>query len=107
MLDKLVIGIKNNWTNFKMYFLFLFFQLGPSQHALSLRKHETHIVRKSIIDCLCVQVGCLLLFIGIGIFMFSAMVYTVEHDVYNTNFTSIPHAWWWAAVSQQAWTQRN
>ncbi|XP_028274269.1 potassium voltage-gated channel subfamily V member 2 [Parambassis ranga] len=45
------------------------------------------------------QVGCLLLFIGMGIFMFSAMVYTVEHDVYNTNFTSIPHSWWWAAVS--------
>ncbi|XP_070707120.1 potassium voltage-gated channel subfamily V member 2 [Pempheris klunzingeri] len=45
------------------------------------------------------QVGCLLLFFGMGIFMFSAMVYTVEHDVYNTNFTSMPHAWWWAAVS--------
>ncbi|KAM8743968.1 potassium voltage-gated channel subfamily V member 2 [Acanthopagrus schlegelii] len=45
------------------------------------------------------QVGCLLLFIGMGIFMFSAMVYTVEHDVYNTNFTSMPNAWWWAAVS--------
>uniref|UniRef100_A0A3Q4BBQ5 Potassium voltage-gated channel subfamily V member 2 n=1 Tax=Mola mola TaxID=94237 RepID=A0A3Q4BBQ5_MOLML len=45
------------------------------------------------------QVGCLLLFIGMGIFMFSAMVYTVERDVYNTNFTSMPHAWWWAAVS--------
>ncbi|XP_078128196.1 potassium voltage-gated channel subfamily V member 2 [Sander vitreus] len=45
------------------------------------------------------QVGCLLLFIGMGIFVFSAMVYTVEHDIYNTNFTSIPHAWWWAAVS--------
>ncbi|KAA8584643.1 hypothetical protein FQN60_008428 [Etheostoma spectabile] len=45
------------------------------------------------------KVGCLLLFIAMGIFMFSAMVYTVEHDVYNTNFTSIPHAWWWAAVS--------
>ncbi|KAL4005060.1 hypothetical protein ACER0C_004773 [Sarotherodon galilaeus] len=45
------------------------------------------------------QVGCLLLFIGMGIFMFSAMVYTVEHDSYNTNFTSMPHAWWWAAVS--------
>ncbi|XP_037607885.1 potassium voltage-gated channel subfamily V member 2 [Sebastes umbrosus] len=45
------------------------------------------------------QVGCLLLFIIMGILIFSAMVYTVEHDVYNTNFTSIPHAWWWAAVS--------
>ncbi|KAJ7335504.1 hypothetical protein JRQ81_013445 [Phrynocephalus forsythii] len=45
------------------------------------------------------QVGCLLLFIALGISAFSAMVYTVEHDVSNTNFTSIPHAWWWAAVS--------
>ncbi|XP_061589479.1 potassium voltage-gated channel subfamily V member 2 isoform X1 [Cololabis saira] len=45
------------------------------------------------------QVGCLLLFIGMGIFMFSAMVYSVEHDVYNTNFTSMPQAWWWATVS--------
>lgn len=51
--------------------------------------------------CVCVQVGCLLLFIGMGIFMFSAMVYTVEHDAYNTNFTSMPQAWWWAAVSGQ------
>ncbi|CAG00963.1 unnamed protein product, partial [Tetraodon nigroviridis] len=45
------------------------------------------------------QVGCLLLFICVGIFMFSAMVYTVERDVHNTNFTSIPQAWWWATVS--------
>ncbi|XP_061656410.1 potassium voltage-gated channel subfamily V member 2 [Syngnathoides biaculeatus] len=45
------------------------------------------------------QVGCLLLFISMGIFMFSAMVYTVEHDVPNTNFTCMPLAWWWAAVS--------
>uniref|UniRef100_A0A3P9JH34 Potassium channel, subfamily V, member 2a n=1 Tax=Oryzias latipes TaxID=8090 RepID=A0A3P9JH34_ORYLA len=45
------------------------------------------------------QVGCLLLFIAMGIFMFSAMVYSAEHDSYNTNFTSMPHAWWWAAVS--------
>nr|XP_023664100.1 potassium voltage-gated channel subfamily V member 2 [Paramormyrops kingsleyae] len=45
------------------------------------------------------QVGCLFLFIAMGILTFSAMVYTVEHDVHHTNFTSIPHAWWWAAVS--------
>ncbi|CAL9683266.1 unnamed protein product [Knipowitschia caucasica] len=45
------------------------------------------------------QVGCLLLFIAMGIFMFSAMVYTVERDVSDTNFTSMPHAWWWAAAS--------
>ncbi|XP_040476335.1 potassium voltage-gated channel subfamily V member 2 [Ursus maritimus] len=45
------------------------------------------------------QVGCLLLFITMGIFTFSAAVYSVEHDMPDTNFTSIPHAWWWAAVS--------
>ncbi|KAJ8397105.1 hypothetical protein AAFF_G00009590 [Aldrovandia affinis] len=45
------------------------------------------------------QVGCLFLFIAMGIFTFSAMVYTVEHDVQQTNFTSIPHSWWWAAVA--------
>lgn len=45
------------------------------------------------------QAGCLLLFVALGIFIFSAMVYSVEHDVPNTNFTSIPHAWWWASVS--------
>ncbi|XP_066566980.1 potassium voltage-gated channel subfamily V member 2 [Amia ocellicauda] len=45
------------------------------------------------------QVGCLFLFIAMGIFTFSAMVYSVEHDVHETNFTSIPHSWWWAAVS--------
>ncbi|XP_042555349.1 potassium voltage-gated channel subfamily V member 2 [Dipodomys spectabilis] len=45
------------------------------------------------------QVGCLMLFITMGIFAFSAAVYSVEHDVPGTNFTSILHAWWWAAVS--------
>ncbi|XP_043920258.1 potassium voltage-gated channel subfamily V member 2-like [Protopterus annectens] len=45
------------------------------------------------------QVGCLFLFIAMGIFAFSAVVYSVEHDVPGTNFTSIPHSWWWAAVS--------
>ncbi|XP_036117572.1 potassium voltage-gated channel subfamily V member 2 isoform X1 [Molossus molossus] len=45
------------------------------------------------------QVGCLLLFITMGIFSFSAAVYSVEHDMPDTNFTSIPHSWWWAAVS--------
>ncbi|XP_061733143.1 potassium voltage-gated channel subfamily V member 2 isoform X2 [Nerophis ophidion] len=45
------------------------------------------------------QVGCLLLFISLGILVFSAMVYTVEHELPNTNFTSMPLAWWWASVS--------
>ncbi|KAI7813133.1 hypothetical protein IRJ41_014412, partial [Triplophysa rosa] len=45
------------------------------------------------------QVGCLFLFIAMGIFTFSAVVYSVEHDVPHTKFTSIPVSWWWASVS--------
>ncbi|CAN0140094.1 unnamed protein product [Lampetra fluviatilis] len=45
------------------------------------------------------QVGCLFLFIAIGIFIFSALVHSAEHDSPGTNFTSIPGSWWWAAVS--------
>ncbi|KAG7268465.1 hypothetical protein CRUP_016899 [Coryphaenoides rupestris] len=50
------------------------------------------------------QVGCLFLFIAMGIFSFSAMVYTVEHDMPQTNFTSIPAAWWWAALKSSEYT---
>ncbi|XP_053556066.1 potassium voltage-gated channel subfamily V member 2-like [Bombina bombina] len=45
------------------------------------------------------QVCCLFLFIAMGVFTFSALMHSVEHDIPGTNFTSIPSAWWWAAVS--------
>ncbi|XP_028833045.1 potassium voltage-gated channel subfamily V member 2 [Denticeps clupeoides] len=45
------------------------------------------------------QVCCLFLFIAMGIFVFSALMHSVEHDVAGTPFSSIPDAWWWAAVS--------
>ncbi|XP_051894068.1 potassium voltage-gated channel subfamily V member 2-like [Pristis pectinata] len=45
------------------------------------------------------QVCCLLLFIGLGIFTFSALVHQAEHHLPGTNFSSIPGTWWWAAVS--------
>ncbi|XP_078524385.1 potassium voltage-gated channel subfamily V member 2-like [Lissotriton helveticus] len=45
------------------------------------------------------QVCCLFLFIAMGVFTFSALMHSVEHDVPGTNFTSIPVTWWWAAVS--------
>lgn len=34
-----------------------------------------------------------------GIFTFSALMYSVEMDQPGTPFSSIPDAWWWAAVS--------
>ncbi|TNN77085.1 Potassium voltage-gated channel subfamily V member 2 [Liparis tanakae] len=45
------------------------------------------------------QVCCLFLFIAMGIFTFSALMHSVEMDQPGTPFTSIPDAWWWAAVS--------
>ncbi|KAM6169167.1 potassium voltage-gated channel subfamily V member 2 [Rhynchocyon petersi] len=67
---------------------------------LKLARHSTGLRAFGFTLCQCYQqVGCLLLFIAMGIFTFSAAVYSVEHDVPGTNFTSIPHSWWWAAVS--------
>ncbi|KAK0144149.1 Potassium voltage-gated channel subfamily V member 2 [Merluccius polli] len=45
------------------------------------------------------QVSCLLLFIAMGIFTFSALLHSVERDTEGSPFSSIPDAWWWAAVS--------
>ncbi|KAM6948771.1 potassium voltage-gated channel subfamily V member 2 [Aplochiton taeniatus] len=45
------------------------------------------------------QVCCLFLFITMGIFSFSALMHSVEVDQPGTPFSSIPDAWWWAAVS--------
>lgn len=45
------------------------------------------------------QVCCLFLFITMGIFTFSALMHSVEREVVGTPFSSIPDAWWWAAVS--------
>ncbi|XP_056149821.1 potassium voltage-gated channel subfamily V member 2 [Lampris incognitus] len=45
------------------------------------------------------QVCCLFLFIAMGIFTFSALMHSVEVYEPGTPFSSIPDAWWWAAVS--------
>ncbi|KAL1023265.1 hypothetical protein UPYG_G00038460 [Umbra pygmaea] len=45
------------------------------------------------------QMSCLLLFIAVGIFMFSALLHSVERDAEGSPFSSIPDTWWWATVS--------
>ncbi|XP_071767846.1 potassium voltage-gated channel subfamily V member 2-like [Centroberyx gerrardi] len=45
------------------------------------------------------QVCCLFLFIAMGIFTFSALLHSAERDTEGSPFSSIPDAWWWAAVS--------
>lgn len=45
------------------------------------------------------EVGLLLLFLGVGISIFATVVFTLEHDLPATTFTSVPVAWWWATTS--------
>ncbi|XP_068517383.1 potassium voltage-gated channel subfamily V member 2-like [Anas acuta] len=67
---------------------------------LKLARHSTGLRAFGFTMRQCYQqVCCLLLFIAMGVFTFSALMHSVEHDVPGTNFTSIPYAWWWAAVS--------
>ncbi|XP_071583744.1 potassium voltage-gated channel subfamily V member 2-like [Heliangelus exortis] len=67
---------------------------------LKLARHSTGLRAFGFTMRQCYQqVCCLFLFIAMGIFIFSALMHSAEHDVPGTSFTSIPYAWWWAAVS--------
>ncbi|XP_070976390.1 potassium voltage-gated channel subfamily V member 2-like [Oncorhynchus clarkii lewisi] len=67
---------------------------------LKLAKHSTGMRAFGFTIRQCrEQVCCLFLFIIMGIFTFSALMHSVELDQPGTPFSSIPDAWWWAAVS--------
>ena len=41
----------------------------------------------------------ILMFVGIGILIFSALTYMSERDQATTSFTSVIDAFWWAAIT--------
>ncbi|NXS64734.1 KCNS3 protein, partial [Pandion haliaetus] len=45
------------------------------------------------------EVGLLLLFLSVGISIFSVLVYSVEKDDDSSELHSIPVCWWWATIS--------
>ncbi|CAN9500947.1 unnamed protein product [Ophioblennius macclurei] len=45
------------------------------------------------------QACCIFLFIAMGIFTFSALLHSAERETKESPISSIPYAWWWAAVS--------
>ncbi|CAG00611.1 unnamed protein product, partial [Tetraodon nigroviridis] len=45
------------------------------------------------------QSSCILLFIAMGISTFSALLYSAERETEGSPISSIPDAWWWAAVT--------
>ena len=47
----------------------------------------------------CGELALLLMIMGIGVFLFSALGYTLEQSHPDTMFTSIPQAFWWAVIT--------
>nr|XP_015212272.1 PREDICTED: potassium voltage-gated channel subfamily S member 3 isoform X2 [Lepisosteus oculatus] len=45
------------------------------------------------------EVGLLLLFLSVGISIFSVLVYSVERDDEESEIQTIPVGWWWATIS--------
>ncbi|CAM9515046.1 voltage-gated potassium channel regulatory subunit KCNF1-like [Lampetra fluviatilis] len=45
------------------------------------------------------ELNMLLFYLAVGIFLFSALGYTVEQYHPETLFTSIPHSFWWAIIT--------
>ncbi|CDQ89915.1 unnamed protein product [Oncorhynchus mykiss] len=45
------------------------------------------------------ELGLLLMYMGIGIFVFSALGYTIEQSHPETLFSSIPQSFWWAIIT--------
>ncbi|XP_005430355.1 potassium voltage-gated channel subfamily V member 1 [Geospiza fortis] len=67
---------------------------------LKLGRHSTGLRSLGMTIAQCYEeVGLLLLFLSVGISIFSTVEYFVEQGVPGTTFTSVPGAWWWATTS--------
>ncbi|XP_073488269.1 potassium voltage-gated channel subfamily V member 1 [Aquarana catesbeiana] len=75
-------------------------RLMRSLRMLKLGRHSTGLKSLGLTIAQCYEeVGLLLLFLSVGISIFSALEYAVEFNVPDTTFTSVPSAWWWATTS--------
>ncbi|KAM8966669.1 potassium voltage-gated channel subfamily V member 1 [Pelodytes ibericus] len=75
-------------------------RLLRSLRMLKLGRHSTGLKSLGMTIAQCYEeVGLLLLFLSVGISIFSALEYAVEFNVPDTTFTSVPSAWWWATTS--------
>ncbi|XP_006635815.2 potassium voltage-gated channel subfamily V member 1 isoform X1 [Lepisosteus oculatus] len=75
-------------------------RLMRSLRMLKLGRHSTGLKSLGMTIAQCYEeVGLLLLFLSVGISIFSTIEYAVEHNIPDTTFTSVPCAWWWATTS--------
>ncbi|XP_037639546.1 potassium voltage-gated channel subfamily V member 1 [Sebastes umbrosus] len=75
-------------------------RLLRSLRMLKLGRHSTGLKSLGLTIAECYEeVGLLLLFLGVGISIFAAVVFSLERDLPATTFTSVPAAWWWATTS--------
>ncbi|XP_041046575.1 potassium voltage-gated channel subfamily V member 1 [Carcharodon carcharias] len=75
-------------------------RLMRSLRMLKLGRHSTGLKSLGMTVTLCYEeVGLLLLFLSVGISIFSTVEYAVEHSVPESTFSSVPSAWWWATTS--------
>ncbi|XP_053191009.1 potassium voltage-gated channel subfamily S member 3-like [Scomber japonicus] len=67
--------------------------LKLARHSAGLRslgatlRHSSH------------DIGLLILFLSVGISMFSALIYCVEKESQESELQTIPIGWWWATIS--------
>uniref|UniRef100_A0A3Q0R8C2 Uncharacterized protein n=1 Tax=Amphilophus citrinellus TaxID=61819 RepID=A0A3Q0R8C2_AMPCI len=67
---------------------------------LKLARHSTGMRAFAFTLRRCYQeASCIFLFITLGIFTFSALLHSAERETEGSPISSIPYAWWWAAVS--------
>ncbi|XP_047467456.1 potassium voltage-gated channel subfamily S member 3-like [Mugil cephalus] len=63
------------------------------RHSVGLRALGATLLHSSH------EVGQLVLFLSVGIFLFSALMYCAEKDSYESELRTIPIGWWWATIS--------
>lgn len=67
--------------------------LKLARHSAGLRSLGTTLQHSAR------EVGQLLLFISVGVFLFSTLVYVAEKECEDSELQTIPTGWWWAIIS--------